>query len=131
MTVPNTPFLRNALLLDAVVSGAAAILMAAGASLLSPLLGLPQPLLLWSGLALVPFVAVLLALSRRPAMSRLMLVDIIGLNALWVAGSLALLVTDLVSPNLLGQAFIVAQAAAVGLFAVLQWSGMRRAATTA
>lgn len=54
MSITVTPFLRNVLFADALVSGAAGILMMLGAPLLSPLLGLPQDLLFWAGLALVP-----------------------------------------------------------------------------
>jgi len=102
MTIANSPFLRNALLLDALVSGAAALLMAGGASLLAPLLALPAALLFWAGIVLFPFVAVLFVLSRRREISRLLLIDVVGLNVLWVAASVGLLATDLLSPNLLG-----------------------------
>ncbi|PSJ53718.1 hypothetical protein [Kumtagia ephedrae] len=131
MTISITPFLRNALLLDAVVSGAAAVLMAGGSALLSPLLGLPEPLLFWAGIALVPFVALLVVLSRRPSVPRLLLVDVIGINALWVAASIGLLFTGWVAPTMLGYAFVIAQAAAVALFAELQLVAMRRAQAVA
>ena len=127
MTIAITPFLRRALYLDAAVSGAAAALMLAGSSLLSPLLGLPVPLLAWAGLALIPFVAMLLITARRDEAARLVLVDIIAVNALWVAGSVGLLISGLVAPNALGYAFVIAQAAAVALFAELQFVGLRRA----
>ena len=122
----NTPFLRNALMLDAAVSGAAALLMIAGAPFLSPLLQLPESLLVWAGIVLVPWVALLLALSRRPSISRVLLIDVIGLNALWAAASIGLLFTGWVSPNMLGYGFVVAQAAAVAVFAELQFIAMRR-----
>jgi len=131
MNVPVTPFLRNALLLDAVASGATALMAIAAAPVLSPLLGLPQALLFWAGAALVPFVALLVITARKQTASRLMLIDIIGINALWVAASLGLLVSGLVSPNLLGIAFVVVQAVAVALFAELQFIGLRRATIAA
>ncbi|WP_204350433.1 hypothetical protein, partial [Klebsiella pneumoniae] len=68
-----TPFLRNVLLLDAVATGATAVLALAGASLLGPLLGIPSGLLFWAGVALVPFVAMVFAVSRRQTVSRAML----------------------------------------------------------
>lgn len=126
MTLVNTPFLRNALLVDAVFSGAGAVLMAGGASLLAPLLGLPQPLLFWAGVVLVPWTILVAFLSRRPTIARLLLIDVIGINALWAAVSIGLLVTGAVSPTALGYAFVIAQAAAVGLFAELPFIGMRR-----
>lgn len=131
MSVTVTPFLRNALNADALISGAAALLMMGGASLLSPFLELPASLLFWAGLALVPFVAMLVVVARRETVSRLVLIDIIAINALWVVGSFALLLSGMVSPNLLGILFVAAQAVTVGLFAELQFIGLRRAAVAA
>lgn len=127
MTISNTPFLRNVLLLDAIVSGAAGVLMAGGAFILAPLLQLPQSVLVWAGLALLPWTALLLVLARRAALSRIALIDVIAINALWVAASLGLLVSGLVAPNILGYAFVIAQALAVAVFAELQFIGLRRA----
>lgn len=127
MTLANTPSLRNALLLDAVVSTAAGLLMLLGAQWLAPILGLPQALLVWAGVAIFPFVALLVFLSRQQSVSRMLVVDVVGLNVLWVVASVALLVAAPIEPTALGVAFVLAQAAAVGLFAVLQWSAMRRA----
>jgi hypothetical protein len=76
------PFLRNVLNADALISGAAGILMMLGAPLLSPLLELPAELLFWAGLALVPFVAMLVVIARRPTVSKLVLIDIVAINAL-------------------------------------------------
>ena len=47
-------------------------------------------------------------------------------NAAWTLGSIALLFSGAVSPNLLGQVFIVAQAIATGVFAELQYIGLRK-----
>ena len=131
MTVTMTPYLRNVLAADAAVSGAAAILLIAGAPYLSPLLGLPSGLLFWAGIVLVPFVALLLVTLRRQSVPRLIMIDIIAINALWVAGSFGLLVSGLVSPNALGIAFVAAQALAVAVLAELQFVGMRRAKNAA
>lgn len=54
MTVPMTPFLKTTLRLDAVISGAASLLMVAGAQMLGPFLGLPVPRLFWAGVMLFP-----------------------------------------------------------------------------
>lgn len=131
MSIAVTPFLRNVLNADALISGAAGILMMLGAPLLSPLLELPAELLFWAGLALVPFVAMLVVIARRPTVSKLVLIDIIAINALWVVGSFALLVSGVVQPNLLGIAFVAAQALTVAVFAELQFVGIRRAASAA
>jgi len=127
MTLAISPFLRKALLADAIISGAAAALMIAGAGRLSPLLALPSQLLFWAGLALVPFVALVYATARRETAPRLIVMDIALINVLWVAASFAIMLTGLVSPNLLGVLFVTAQALAVALFAMLQFAGMRAA----
>ncbi len=128
MQISVSPFLRNVLMLDALVSGAAAIILLGGAHMLSPLLEIPQSLLFWSGAALVPFVLMVLAVSRRQAVSRGMLLEIIAINAAWVIASFGLLVSGFIAPNLLGIAFVSAQAIAVALFAELQYVGLRRVA---
>jgi hypothetical protein len=128
MSISVSPFLRNALIADTLATGATAIVMIAGAGVFGPLLGLPQGLLFWAGVALVPFVALLLITARRQTVSRPVLIDIIAINALWVLASFGLLFSDWVSPNLLGTAFIAAQALVVGLFAELQFMGLRRSA---
>ncbi|WP_274424829.1 hypothetical protein [Chelativorans sp. YIM 93263] len=127
MTLAISAFLRKTLLVDAFVSGAAAALMITGAGLLGPFLNLPTALLFWSGLALVPFVALLFMLARREAAPRLLLVDIVLVNALWVVASFAIMAVGLVTPNILGVLFIGAQALAVALFAILQFAGLRAA----
>lgn len=126
MQIPVSPFLRNVLLLDALASGATAIILLGGAHMLSPLLDIPQNLLFWAGATLVPFVLMVLGVSRQHTVSRTMLVEIIAINALWVVASFGLLVSGVVSPNLLGIAFVSAQAIAVALFAELQYVGLRR-----
>ena len=131
MTVTMPPFLRNILAADAAVSGAAAILMIVGAPYLSPLLGLPSGLLFWAGVALIPFVALLIGTLRRQSVPRLILIDIIGINALWATASFGLLFSGLVTPNVLGIAFVAAQALAVAVLAELQFVGMRRASAAA
>ena len=131
MSFTLNPFLRQVLFVDAAVSGAAGLLMAAGAPFLSPLLGLPENLLFWAGLALFTFVALLIAVARRGKASRLILIDIVAINALWVAASFGLLISGAVQPTMLGYAFVIAQALAVALLAELQLIGLRRVTATA
>ncbi|BBD36898.1 MULTISPECIES: hypothetical protein [Aminobacter] len=127
MSITVTPFLRNVLHADALISGAAGLLMMLGTPLLSPLLELPAQLLFWAGLVLVPFVAMLVVIARRATVSKLVMIDIIAINVLWVVASFGLLVSGVVAPNALGIAFVVAQALAVAVFAELQFIGIRRA----
>jgi hypothetical protein len=126
MSVSISPFLKKALMLDAVVSGAAAALMLFGAGLLADLLALPEPLLRWAGAALVPFVALLLMVGTRDAAPRGLISAIAVANVLWVLASILVLVGGVASPNALGYVFVLAQAAAVALFAELQFIGLRR-----
>ena len=62
-------------------------------------------------------------------MKALVLFVIVG-NVAWTLGSIALLFSGAVSPNLLGQVFIVAQAIATGVFAELQYIGLRKSGET-
>jgi hypothetical protein len=127
---PNT-FLRYALAADALASGATGLLMAAGAGPLSGLLSLPEPLLRWAGIALLPF-AILVGLAARfPEPSRCATRAIILVNALWVLDSFALLASGWVMPNGLGIAFVAVQALAVGALAVAQAAAMGRSGRSA
>jgi hypothetical protein len=127
MSVTVSPLLRDALFADAAVSGGAAILMMGGASSLAPWLGLPSGLLFWAGAALLPFVAMQVVVASRESASRNILIDIIAINALWVAASFGLLFSGAIEPSLLGKAFVTLQALIVALLAELQFIEMRRA----
>lgn len=125
-TVSNTPFLRKILVADGVTGAAASVLCIAGAGVLAPLLALPQPLLFWAGVALVPFAVALFAMARMQHLPRGWLTALVAANIGWAAASVAILAGGLVSPNVPGTLFVLAQAAAVALFAVLQATALRR-----
>ena len=118
--------LRAALLLDAVASGAMGLLFLAAAALLAPLLGLPDTLLRVSGAVLVPFAALLVWLAARAAPPRAFVGAVVAGNAAWVVASVTLLASGAVQPTMLGEAVVLAQAAAVALFAWLEWRALRR-----
>lgn len=118
--------LRRVLLADAVLSGATGLLMIAGAEVLSGLLDLPVPLLRAAGLVLVPYVAFVVYAGTRAGIARAAVIAIIAINLAWTAASIGLLFTGLVSPNLLGYAFVVFQALVVGVLAELQIVALRR-----
>lgn len=127
-TSDTATFLRRLLAFDAITSGAMGLKLAVGAGFLAPWLGLPEALLRAAGLVLLPFaVAVAVAAARSPT-SRGTVMTIAAVNAFWVVASLGLLVSGLVSPNLLGMAFVAAQAVFVGALAELQVIGARRLA---
>ena len=119
-------FLRRALILDAVASGATALMMIAGADLVEGLLGLPGTLLRGAGLVLIPYVAFVIYAGTRSAISRAAVWAIVAANVLWAVASALLLVSGWVAPTALGYAFVIAQAVAVALLGELQYVGLRR-----
>jgi hypothetical protein len=128
MTQAST-FLRRVLLLDAVATAATGLMLTFGASLTKDLLGLPQSLMQYAGLSLLPFAALVGFLATRETISRPAVWAVIAYNALWSIDSIALLVTGWVAPTALGTAFVVAQALVVALFAELEYVGLRRMTT--
>lgn len=116
-------FTQRVLILDAAMSGAAGLAMIVGASLLAPLLELPQTLLQAAGAILIPW-TIVLALLARGVVSAGALKAVIAVNVAWVAASIA--VIFVVGPNLWGVAFVLAQALAVAAFAALQISALSR-----
>lgn len=55
----------------------------------------------------------------------LVLLVVVG-NAAWTVGSIALLLSGAVSPNIAGELMVIAQAIATGVFAELQFVGLRK-----
>ncbi|WP_234713412.1 hypothetical protein [Rhodopseudomonas palustris] len=125
MTRPST-LLRRALQADALVSGAMALLLSLAAGPLSRLLALPQPLLLETGLFLIGYAALVGWLGTRTVLPRALVLIVIAGNALWTLGSVALLLSGSVAPNALGIAFVLLEATVVGIFAELQFIGLKR-----
>ena len=131
MSIENTPYLRRVLVLDCAAGFGAGLAMLAGGPFVAPYLGLPAGLLFWAGLALLACAAFIATFAFRPVVPRMLLFDIGLINAVWAAGSIAILLLGLVSPNVFGMAFVVAQALLVGGFAVLQFAALRRPAPAA
>jgi hypothetical protein len=125
--VPQPSLLRFALLADALASGAMGVLMTAGAGLLAPFLGLPFPLLFWAGLLLIPFALFVAWTGTREQPPSAAAGVIILVNLAWVAGSVVLLALLSQAPTSLGYAFVIAQALAVLVLALMQWTGASRA----
>ena len=123
--------LRRAFLLDTVVSGMMALLLTLGAGELAPLLDLPEQLLRETGLFLIAYTALVGWLATRQSMPKLLVVIVIAGNAAWTVASIALLFSSAVTPNGLGQIFIVGQALVPGALAELQYIGLRRSSDAA
>ena len=123
----TSPLLRGALYADALASGAMGLLMAGGADLLAPLLGLPRALLFWSGLALLPFALFVGWIARRREPPQVAVKAVLIVNLAWVTASALVLALLPVAPAALGYAFITLQALAVLALAAAQWIGLTRA----
>jgi hypothetical protein len=123
-------FLRRALLADAVFSGIAAVLFTADAGALASLLGLPEALLRETGLFLIAYTALVGWLGTRASVPKALVMIVIAGNAAWTVASFALLFSGAVTPNLLGEIVVAAQAIATGAFAELQYIGLRKSGGT-
>lgn len=123
----NSVTVRRWLLLDAIISGATGLLMFGGAAVLGGILALPQPLLRYAGLSLLPFAAFVAYLAALDRPRRTAVWAVVAINALWALGSIGLLLGGSVTPNVLGYAFVVFQAVVVAAFGELQYFALRRA----
>ena len=125
MIQPST-FLSRALLADAIFSGISAAGLTLGAGLLAPFLNLPEALLRETGLFLIAYTALVGWLGTRLSVPKALVLIVVAGNAAWTLASIALLFSGAVSPNLLGEIVVAAQAIATGVFAELQYIGLRR-----
>jgi hypothetical protein len=130
LIVPST-LLRRALVLDALASGGTGALTAAGAGILAAFCNVPEPLLAYSGLSLLPFAAVVGLLARRDVLPAAIVWAIIAYNALWSIDSIVLLLSGWVAPNAFGYAFGIGQALVVAILAECQYMGLIRSRAAA
>jgi hypothetical protein len=119
--------LRFALRLDAAGSGTLGLLALAAATPLADLLGMTAGELLGTGAFLVGYALALVLLAARPVIPRAGAWTVVVGNSLWVLGSIGAVVAGRDTFTALGVAVVLAQAAAVAVFADLQWLGLRRA----
>jgi hypothetical protein len=124
--IHSSTLLRRALLADAIFSGVGALIMTLDANLFAPLLQLPEALLRETGLFLIAYTALVGWLGARPSVPKALVMLVVAGNAVWTLASFALLLSGAVNPNLFGEIVVVAQAIATGVFAELQYVGMRR-----
>ena len=124
--IQPSSFLRRALLADAVFSGVSALMLTFGAGAFATLLNLPEALLLETGLFLIAYTALVGWLATRSSVLKALVLLVIVGNAAWTLGSIALLFSGAVAPSLLGQIVVVTQAIATGVFAELQYIGLRK-----
>jgi hypothetical protein len=120
--------LKFALVIDALVSGAVALLQLLLPDLLSGLLQLPAALLRYTGLFLVGYTVLLVVLARSAAIWKELVLVVAGGNVLWAIGCAALPLEGAVAPSGLGIAFLSVQALAVLGFAAMQLAGLKSSA---
>ena len=75
---------------------------------------------------MIAYAALVGWLGTRPTMPKALVLIVIVGNAAWTLASIALLFSGAVTPNLLGEVSVAAQAIAVGALAELQYIGLRR-----
>ena len=119
--------LRFALRLDAAASGALGVLGLAAAPLLSDLLGVPANGLRGTGTFFVAYAVTLVVLAARRTIPRPAVWAVVVGNLCWSAASFAAVMAARGSLTALGVGVVLVLAAAVAVFAELQWMGLRRA----
>lgn len=125
-TIVPSRLLKTAFVLDAVGSGAIAALHLLLPAALHEALGLPTGVLTGTGLFLAAYASMLVVLARGSAVWSALVRFIIAGNLGWVVASVLLPVTGALPATPLGEIYMESQAAAVLLFAVLQWRGLVR-----
>lgn len=129
--IQSSRFLRNALALDAAACAATGLLLSVGAGSLFGVLGFPAEFLRGAGLVLLPCAALLAIFASRVRLPRLAVYAVIGVNILWIADSVLILVAGWFAPTTLGIAFVLAQAGAVAVVTELEVIGLKRSVTEA
>ena len=127
----RTTFLRTVLLADAASGIPLGVLLALASDPIARWLQLPAPLLFDAGLFLIPFGAGIAWLASRSVPPPAGVWAVIGVNALWAAGSFAMLAAGAIAPTALGYGLFVLQAAGAALLGALELTGLRKAAAPA
>ena len=128
-TIVNTrkdAFLRFALKLDAVVTGANGVAYLLGAGLVGPLLGLPTGLLVPVGIFLLAFAITVWFVGSKAEINTKAAWGLALMNLVWVVDSLVVAFSGWFPLTGWGVLWIVAQAVVVDAFAVLQIIGLRK-----
>jgi hypothetical protein len=122
----SSRFLRAVVWFDASTGVALGALHLLLTTPLAEWLGLPAGLLQVTGVMLLGYAALAVAIARSEPMPRGWLWVLIVGNLAWALASLALLLGSTPTPTLLGQAYLLVHVVSVALLAELQWWGVRR-----
>lgn len=119
--------LRYSLRGNAVFSGLSGAGFVLAAGYLASLTGLQPPLIFTiTGIGLIGYAGLVWRLSASPLIAPAQAWAIILADVAWVAGSLALLLWEIVPLTVTGKWLIAILADVVGIFAVLQYIGLQR-----
>lgn len=124
----NRLLLKKLLALDAVTCAVMGLMLVSVSAPIAALTAIPEPMLFAAGVLLLPIAAFMAMVARDMVSPTWAVHVIVGGNILWILLSVGLPISEVVSPNTLGWLFVVVQAAAVALFAGLEWSARHRAA---
>lgn len=114
---------RTFLRLDALASGGVGLLLLVLVGPAKDELGLPTAFSISAGILILGWAAFVGWVSKNP--TRGMVTEVIALNLVYVAGSLALAVADWIALTDLGVAIVIAQALAVLGLTIGQYAGLR------
>lgn len=118
--------LRRVLWFDAISGVGTGALHVAASGPLSQWLGLPEPLLWASGMAIFAFVALAAGLAMQRSPSRAGLAVIVVCNFAWSIGCLWLALGGAPGATVMGVGYLMVQVVVVAALAELQWMGLRQ-----
>ncbi|MET9294888.1 hypothetical protein [Streptomyces sp. NPDC003077] len=120
-------FLRRALFLDVILTGANGIGYVSLATVLDDVFGFSRSVQYPVGVFLIVFALFVLRTATRREIDRSAVTVIIALNGLWAVASVVVAWSGVLGATGLGTGWTVLQGLVVGGFAVLQYVGLRRA----
>jgi len=123
--------LRKVLMTDAVVSGLVVLLLILGAEAVAGITGLPVVALRVVGIALIPWVVLLLWVQTRRSVAPATVWTVIGLNALGAIICLALALAANIGMSASATVFIGINGVGALLLAQAQFVGLRRSGPSA
>jgi hypothetical protein len=123
----ESALLRNALRGNALFSGISGLVLLLGAQTLAQFTGIQEPVVFTLlGVVLILFAIDLVWIASKENINRHLAWAVIILDVAWVAGSIFILLTDLIPLTVAGRWAIALVAEAVAVFAILQYVGLRR-----
>lgn len=117
--------LKTLLVADALTCAVMGVALLVASAPISAITQIPQALLFWAGLSLLPIAAFMAMTAAFAPASRWAVGLVIIGNIAWVAASLLLPIGGFISPNALGWIFLIGQAAIVAIVAKLEFDASR------